>query len=71
MKIIHAFWSPNISNDFFNSGNFYLWVETDQKKKGKIANLEHPFQIAKSEFIAFLLEIGIKNLPFHKKELVE
>lgn len=71
MKIIHAFWSPNISNDFFNSGNFYLWVETDQKKKGKIAHLEHPFQIAKSEFVDFLIEIGIKNLPFHKKDLVE
>ena len=70
MKIIHGLWSPEISTDFFKSGNFYVWIETSQKKKGKISGLEHPNQIAKSDLVDFLNEIGVKTLSTHGKNAI-
>lgn len=42
MKIIHVFWSPNLTG-IDNDGAFHLWVETEHKLKQKGV---HPYQIA-------------------------
>jgi SNF2 family DNA or RNA helicase len=61
MKVIHGTWIPDTSNDFIQSGSFYLWVEVplvakNSKKQPKI----HPGHLTSDELETFLVQLGIK-----------
>ena len=62
MKILHGTWIPSSGDEFIQSGNFYLWVETDtppKQQKNQAAN-RHPQQLSKDELSTFLSdELGI------------
>ena len=41
MNIIHGAWVPENTQDFIQSGRFYLWVESDEVSS-RLNNLVHP-----------------------------
>ena len=60
MKIVHGTWIPEATEEWRQSGGFYLWVETTQSQKGKSV---HPYQLSATELADFLgKELGIKNI---------
>jgi SNF2 family DNA or RNA helicase len=62
MKILHAFWLPEATEAFRQSGSFRLWVETlDRRpmKKGK-APLVHPYSLPGGDWPALLEGLGVK-----------
>ncbi|MBT4922211.1 MAG: DEAD/DEAH box helicase [Rickettsiales bacterium] len=71
MQIIHGFWSPETSQDFFKAGSFYIWVETSNVKKGEILKSSHPNQASKSELVNFCNKIGIRNISGDIKHIIE
>jgi SNF2 family DNA or RNA helicase len=54
MKILHGTWIPRSGTDFFQSGAFYLWVETDRAVKSK--GDRHPQHLAATELQEFLTD---------------
>lgn len=62
MKILHGTWIPNETEEFIQSGGFYVWVETTKLKKRKNSTI-HPYQLSTKDLAAFLeRDFGIKNL---------
>ncbi|MBD1853406.1 DEAD/DEAH box helicase [Cyanobacteria bacterium FACHB-502] len=66
MQILHGTWIPRSheaasEESFFQSGAFYLWVETTQKHEHRQSSQRHPRQLA-AEDLALLLrqEIGVQ-----------
>ncbi|SEH09016.1 DEAD/DEAH box helicase [Candidatus Venteria ishoeyi] len=61
MKILHAFWQPQETDNFIQPGTFYLWAETSKpcKTHGREANL-HPFHVLDKVWPEFL---GTLSLP--------
>ncbi|MDQ7091644.1 MAG: DEAD/DEAH box helicase [Methylococcales bacterium] len=53
MKVIHGIWIPNSKADFIQTGQFYIWIETDEVKPKKNKNL-HPQQLPEDEGLKFL-----------------
>jgi SNF2 family DNA or RNA helicase len=62
MKILHGTWIPNETDEFVQSGGFYLWVETDtivKKVKNQSENY-YPYQLTNDKLAIFLKEeLGI------------
>ncbi|MCM1982413.1 DEAD/DEAH box helicase [Lyngbya confervoides] len=57
MKVIHGTWIPDPAADFIQEGCFYLWIETDQKRRIKNG---HPYQLNEAELMDVLVnELGI------------
>ncbi|MEE3718146.1 DEAD/DEAH box helicase [Tumidithrix elongata RA019] len=70
MKILHGTWIPDSNSDFWQLGNFYIWVETTETKaiatakrkssKSKAANesepsgSKHPASLTEAELKSFL-----------------
>ena len=68
MQILHGSWIPETENSFIQTGQFYLWVETSQKKKSPPQS-HHPWQLTKSDFAKLLTsELGIKAPEFYSLE---
>jgi SNF2 family DNA or RNA helicase len=72
MKILHGTWIPDQSSDFFQSGNFYIWVETTEvktptkrrasKSKATLEPSKHPASLAEPELKSFLFrDLAIKD----------
>ncbi len=62
MKILHGTWIPNETDEFVQSGGFYLWVETDSiaKQTQKLSENHHPQQLTQDKLAIFLKEeLGI------------
>jgi SNF2 family DNA or RNA helicase len=61
MYILHGTWIPDDEVDrFYRSGQFYLWVETDQSVKRRTSG-QHPNHLKRAELANFLSEsLGIK-----------
>jgi SNF2 family DNA or RNA helicase len=62
MKILHGTWIPTTTDEFIQSGGFYLWVETDSiaKQTKKLSENHHPQQLIKDKLAIFLKEeLGI------------
>ncbi len=53
MKVIHGIWCPVSTAGFIQTGQFYIWVETDEVKPKKNKNL-HPRQLRKQDGLEFL-----------------
>ncbi|NBD14907.1 MAG: DEAD/DEAH box helicase family protein [Cyanobacteria bacterium] len=73
MQILHGTWIPETGNPFIQTGQFYLWVETTQKKTFRQPQQRHPWQLTKSDLATLLTsELGIKPPEFHTlEELIE
>ena len=52
MKILHGTWIPDQSGDFFQGGNFYIWVELTETKEIATAKRKSSRQKANSEQLA-------------------
>ena len=64
MKIIHGIWSPDLKADFIQTGQFYIWVETDEVKPKKSKNL-HPQQLREQDGLDFLKSVFAYQLTLH------
>ncbi|HYX49490.1 MAG TPA: hypothetical protein VE843_07095, partial [Ktedonobacteraceae bacterium] len=67
MHIIHGTWIPEDTNEFIQSGAFYLWVETDAVTNKPRKNSEniHPRHLAQSALVMFLTEkLGIQEFVY-------
>src|SRR6266704_2627672 len=64
MHIIHGTWIPEDTNEFIQSGAFYLWVETDTPA-GRLrsnSNNVHPRHLAQTALATFLMEkLGLRE----------
>jgi SNF2 family DNA or RNA helicase len=62
MYILHGTWIPDESDTFFQSGQFYLWVEADTAHKRRSVGV-HPSHLKKDELASFLQDtLGIAPL---------
>lgn len=70
MKILHGAWIPQTTEDFIQTGGFYLWVETTElKKQGRKSSAVHPRQLSAADLVDFLTtELGVKPSPYHSLE---
>jgi len=53
MKVIHGTWTPASAKKFIQTGQFSIWLETDEVKPTK-ASQQHPQQFTENEGLAFL-----------------
>ncbi|MFA5924953.1 MAG: hypothetical protein WC856_27340 [Methylococcaceae bacterium] len=53
MNVIHGSWIPKNTEDFVQSGDFYLWVESDEVRK-KITDTIHPQHLPEKSCLEFL-----------------
>jgi len=53
MNVIHGTWLPKSTQDFIQSGDFYLWVESDDVRN-KIINTLHPQHLPEKPCLEFL-----------------
>jgi hypothetical protein len=56
MNVIHGTWIPNDTFDFIQSGNFYLWVESDGVQK-PISHTLHPQHLPEKACLDFLKNV--------------
>ncbi len=61
MKVLHGTWIPQASNAFIQSGNFWLWVETNVTVTNKKASSpsRHPRHLNQTELSSFLEGLGV------------
>ena len=65
--MLHGTWIPENTDEYRQSGAFYLWVETIAANKGKKAKNEHPRILKPNPLEQFLEEeLGIKA-HYHQK----
>ncbi len=65
MHVVHGTWIPDDTEEFVQSGGFYLWVETDtpsRPKRDSTGGALHPRQLIDASLVAFLGEkLGIRD----------
>ncbi len=67
MKILHGTWIPQATEDFVQSGAFYLWIETEAKSRRRRSSRYHPRHLFAPDLASALTEeLGFK-LPFSRK----
>ncbi|MBD2328656.1 DEAD/DEAH box helicase [Alkalinema sp. FACHB-956] len=61
MDILHGTWIPDTDPEFIQTGQFYLWVETEENSRRKRSPETHPRHLRTPDLIPFLCEtLGIK-----------
>ncbi|NJP09347.1 MAG: DEAD/DEAH box helicase [Leptolyngbyaceae cyanobacterium RU_5_1] len=76
MQILHGTWIPQPSEaqageTFIQSGAFYLWVETTEKKRFRKPSQQHPRQLVAADLAVLLQkELGVEP-PGVRRELKE
>ncbi|MGF1537795.1 MAG: hypothetical protein ACFB4J_15125, partial [Elainellaceae cyanobacterium] len=61
MKILHGTWIPTTTEDFVQTGAFYLWIETDAKRRRRAKKAYHPYHLFAQDLAAVLMnELGFK-----------
>ena len=53
MNVIHGTWIPENTQDFIQSGAFYLWIESDDVRTNTKTPL-HPQHLPEKPFLEFL-----------------
>jgi hypothetical protein len=53
MNVIHGTWLPKNTQDFIQSGDFYLWVESDEVRN-KLKMPLHPQHLSEKSCLEFL-----------------
>ncbi|MEO1298255.1 MAG: DEAD/DEAH box helicase [Cyanobacteria bacterium J06636_16] len=67
MKILHGTWIPETTEDFIQTGGFYLWIETEEKSRRRREG--HPRQLFEPDLVAALAdELGVKTTGRHALE---
>ncbi|MEM1280263.1 MAG: DEAD/DEAH box helicase [Cyanobacteria bacterium P01_H01_bin.152] len=67
MHILHGTWIPEPTDDFVQSGQFCLWVETAEKSRRRRAG--HPRHLFEPDLVPLLTdELGIKPFGYRKLE---
>ena len=63
MTILHAFWLPETSPDFIQSGQLRLWCETGPSNSAKPEQSapRHPSQLPQSDWSALLQDLGLAS----------
>ena len=65
MHVVHGTWIPDDTEEFVQSGGFYLWVETDSPLRAKRRSPNgaiHPRQLVDASLVTFLGEkLGIRD----------
>lgn len=60
MQILHGTWIPQAGEEFVQSGGFYLWVETTERKRFRKPSQRHPYQMTADNLLELLVkELGI------------
>jgi SNF2 family DNA or RNA helicase len=63
MEVLHGTWIPEKSDRFLQSGQFYLWVETDFQSGNRSDN-SHPSHLRDADLAQFLQDtLGLKPRP--------
>ncbi len=64
MLILHAFWLPDATADFVQTGSFRLWAETlETRGAGSGGDLPpHPFHLARAQWPALLEALGLASM---------
>jgi SNF2 family DNA or RNA helicase len=69
MQILHGTWIPQTGNEFIQTGAFYLWVETTDRKRFRQPSQRHPRQRVAADLIEILTtELGIQPPTYRKLE---
>ena len=69
MKILHGSWIPQATEDFIQTGSFYLWVETEEKSRRRHSGSYHPRHLLEPDLVSVLTdELGLKLPPSLKPE---
>jgi len=74
MQILHGTWIPQLPKSqegerFIQSGTFYLWVETTEKKRFRKPSSRHPHQLVAADLAQLLKqELGVQS-PGVSREL--
>ncbi len=68
MHILHGTWIPDATDDFVQQGGFYLWIETEQKRRFKASKSKQPAKhnrhLPEAELAQFLAEsLGFRCSP--------
>ena len=53
MNVIHGAWIPKNIQDFIQSGDFYLWVESDEIRNNSKTS-HHPQHLSEKPCLEFL-----------------
>ncbi len=61
MNIIHGIWTPENNHEFVQSGQFSIWIETDEVIANKKTNI-HPHHLQQANCLAFLKQEFALNL---------
>ena len=73
MHILHGTWipqtgAPQTGEPFIQSGAFYLWVETTEKKRFRQPSLRHPRQLVADDLAVLLKqELGVEPPGFRRE----
>ncbi|KAF3885330.1 MULTISPECIES: DEAD/DEAH box helicase [Nostocales] len=71
MKVIHGTWIPHAQTGFFQSGSFYLWVETPFSKEYHTKQILHPGHLTGDELETFLIQaLGIQEPAIKLRERI-
>src|SRR5689334_1218289 len=71
MQVLHGTWIPDQTNEFIQSGSFYLWVETSVVQQIRTKQQIHPRHLPQEELISFLVQnLGFKETPVQLKERI-
>lgn len=69
MQILHGTWIPQTGEEFVQTGAFYLWVETTERKRFREPSQRHPRQLVAVDLAALLTtELGIQSPNYRKLE---
>jgi SNF2 family DNA or RNA helicase len=69
MQILHGTWIPEAGAEFIQSGKFYLWVETTERKRFRQPSQRHPRQLVAADLATLLTtELGVQPPTYRKLE---
>ena len=67
MNVIHGAWIPKNTQDFIQSGGFYLWVESDDVRNNTKIPLLHPQHLPEKPCLE-LLKNELAVSPFSSEQ---
>src|SRR5579883_3468276 len=71
MQILHGTWIPQAETAFTQTGAFYLWVETTDRKRFRQPSQRHPRQLVAADLATLLTqELGVQPPGYRKLENV-
>ena len=70
MNVIHGAWIPKNNQDFMQSGDFYLWIESDEVRNNSKTS-HHPQHLSEKPCLEFLKkELALSQLSLRQGVLL-